>query len=66
MSAILPSDIAMLGDDFREHLRHFSPAERLAVAFYLLTRAAADILPADRATALELAANTIAAGLISP
>jgi hypothetical protein len=60
---VQPSDIAMLGDDIRAHLRHFSAAERMAVALYLLSQAVVEIAPEDHPDALALAAQAMAVGL---
>lgn len=67
MSAIsvllTPGDIVMLGDDIKAHFRHCSPAERLALALYLLSGAAVEILPEDHPGALQLAAQAMAVGM---
>jgi len=57
-----PGDIAMLGDDIIEHLKHFSASERVAIALYVLSDAVAEIRPADKRGATDLANRAIFVG----
>jgi hypothetical protein len=58
-----PGDIATLGDDIRAHLEHFSAAERMAVALYLLALSKIEITPVEMPRADQLAEDAIAIGL---
>jgi hypothetical protein len=61
---VQPSDIAMLGDDILAHLKHFSAAEQVAIALYLLSAGVAKIKPEDNPGALALAARAMAIRLM--
>jgi hypothetical protein len=60
---VQPCEIAMLGDDIRAHLVHFSAAERMAVALYQLALAKIEIAPTEMPRADMLAERAIAFGL---
>lgn len=60
---VQPSDIAALGDDILDHLKHFSPGERVAVALYLLSVVAAGLAAEDNSASMMLAAQAMEAGM---
>jgi hypothetical protein len=57
-----PGDIAALGDDVLDHLEHFTPGEKSAIALYLLSQTSVDVPPADRPAAIALAAEAMKIG----